>query len=51
MPDGQGAAGFAAIAKRVEAEGIDYVALAPGRYETMDKSMSAVDGVLIDTQT
>jgi 2,4-dienoyl-CoA reductase-like NADH-dependent reductase (Old Yellow Enzyme family) len=32
----------------VEAAGIDYVALAPGCYEAMDKAMPAVDGDLID---
>lgn len=48
LPDGQGAEGYAAIAKRVEAAGIDYVALAPGCYERMDKSASSEDGELAD---
>jgi 2,4-dienoyl-CoA reductase-like NADH-dependent reductase (Old Yellow Enzyme family) len=47
MPDGLGAAGFAAIAKRVEAAGIDYVALVSGCYEAMHR-MQDVDGGLID---
>lgn len=49
MPDGQGVAGFAAIAKLVEAEGLDYVALSTGCYETMDVSAPAVDGGMIDS--
>jgi dimethylglycine catabolism A len=49
LPDGQGAEGYAEIAKQVVAEGIDYVALSPGCYETMDLANSAVDGVLIDS--
>jgi 2,4-dienoyl-CoA reductase-like NADH-dependent reductase (Old Yellow Enzyme family) len=48
VPDSQGPAGFAAIAKQVETAGIDYVALSPGCYEAMDKAMPAVDGDLID---
>jgi 2,4-dienoyl-CoA reductase-like NADH-dependent reductase (Old Yellow Enzyme family) len=47
MPDGQGPTGFAAIAKRVEAAGLDYVALSPGCYEAMHR-MQDVDGGLID---
>lgn len=48
MPDGQGAEGFAAVAKQVEAVGIDYCALVPGCYESMDVNASAVDGHLIN---
>lgn len=49
MPDGQGAEGFAAIARQVEAAGLDYVALSAGCYETMDASAPAVDGGLVDS--
>lgn len=49
MPDGQGAAGFAAVAKQVEAEGLDYVALSPGCYEAMNMSMVSADGQLVDS--
>jgi 2,4-dienoyl-CoA reductase (NADPH2) len=49
MPDGQGAQGFAAVAKRVEGAGLDYVALSYGCYETMDASAPAVDGAMIDS--
>lgn len=48
MPDSQGVTGFAAIAKQVEAAGIDYVALAAGCYETMDMSAPTMDGGLVD---
>lgn len=48
VPDSPGTEGFVAIAKRVEAEGIDYVAPSPGCYETMDLAMPAFDGVLVD---
>lgn len=49
MPDGQSPAEFAAIAKLVEAAGIDYVALSTGCYETMDRSAPAEDGALVDS--
>lgn len=49
MPDGLGARGFAEIARLVEAEGLDYVALSPGSYESMNKSMASVDGLLVDS--
>lgn len=49
MPDGQGAEGFAQIAKRVEAAGLDYVALSAGCYERMDASAPAVDGELVES--
>lgn len=49
MPDGQGVAEFAAIAKLVEAEGLDYVALSTGCYETMDTSAPPTDGSMIDS--
>ena len=48
MPDGQGPAGFAAIAREVEAAGLDYVALSSGCYETMRESAPSVDGGLIE---
>jgi dimethylglycine catabolism A len=48
-PDSQGAAGFAAVAKTVEAAGLDYVALSTGSYETMDASVPMVDGELVDS--
>jgi 2,4-dienoyl-CoA reductase-like NADH-dependent reductase (Old Yellow Enzyme family) len=48
VADSQGPTGFAAIAKQVEAAGIDYVALSPGCYEAMDQTMPALDGDLVD---
>ncbi|HWI86602.1 MAG TPA: NADH:flavin oxidoreductase [Sphingomonas sp.] len=44
---GQGPEGYATIAQIVEREGIDYVALSDGAYETMDISTPAQDGGLI----
>lgn len=49
MPDGQGATGFAAVAKQVEAAGLDYVALSAGCYETMKASAPMIDGELVDS--
>lgn len=49
MPDGQGPEGFAAIARQVEAAGLDYVALSCGCYETMSASAPSVDGELVDS--
>ena len=46
---GQDAKGYAAIAAEVERAGLDYVALAPGCYESMGKSMSVEDGDLTRT--
>ena len=48
VEDGQGATGYAEIAKLVEQAGIDYVALSDGCYETMDISAPAKDGGLIE---
>ena len=48
MPDGQGAAGYAEVARNIAAHGVDYVALVPGCYESMDKNASAKDGVLVE---
>jgi dimethylglycine catabolism A len=48
-PEGQEAETFAAIAKRVEAEGIDYVALSTGCYERLDMSVPTEDGALVDS--
>jgi dimethylglycine catabolism A len=48
MPDGQGAAGFADVAGNIVAHGVDYVALVPGCYETMDRNATAKDGILVD---
>ncbi len=48
MPDGQGAGEFAAIAKLVEEAGADYVAMAPGCYETMNLSATSEDGYAVD---
>lgn len=48
MPDGQGVEGYAAVAKQVEAAGVDYVALSAGCYETMSNSAPAIDGGLVD---
>ncbi|MEZ5926874.1 MAG: NADH:flavin oxidoreductase [Parvularculaceae bacterium] len=47
IPESQGAAGFAEVAKFVEQAGIDYLALSPGCYETMDTNCAAKDGVLV----
>jgi 2,4-dienoyl-CoA reductase (NADPH2) len=49
LPDGQDAQGYIEVTKRVVAEGVDYVALSPGCYETMDLANSAKDGVLIES--
>jgi 2,4-dienoyl-CoA reductase (NADPH2) len=49
MPNGQGAAEFAAVAKAVEKAGIDYVALSTGAYETIDASVPLEDGILVDS--
>lgn len=49
MPDGQSVDEFAAIARLVGAEGLDYVALSTGCYETMDKSAPPVDGGMIES--
>lgn len=49
MPDGNGAAGFAQIAKLVEAAGIDYVALTHGCYEAMAASAPVKDGAMVDS--
>jgi 2,4-dienoyl-CoA reductase (NADPH2) len=49
MPDGQGVAGFAAVAKEVEKAGLDYVALSEGCYETMNASAPDDDGRLVDS--
>jgi len=49
MPDGQAPEEFVAIAKLVEAAGLDYVALSTGCYETMDRSAPMVDGGLIES--
>ena len=49
MPGGQGARGFAEVARHVEAAGLDYVALSYGCYETMDASAPAEDGGMIDS--
>jgi len=48
MSDGQGAGGYAEVAKNIERHGIDYVAIVPGCYESMDKNATASDGILID---
>ena len=48
LPDGQGPRGFAAVAKEVEAAGLDFVALSAGAYETMSASAPTQDGALID---
>lgn len=49
MPDGQGAQGFADVARQVEAAGLDYVALSCGCYETMSASAPSTDGDLVDS--
>lgn len=49
MPDGQGAEGFAAVAKEVEKAGIDYVALVTGCYESLHLTADADAVHLVDT--
>lgn len=49
MEPSPGPEGFAAIAKKVEEAGIDYVALSTGCYERMADSAPMVDGALIDS--
>ncbi|MCB2080637.1 MAG: NADH:flavin oxidoreductase [Novosphingobium sp.] len=44
----QGATGYAEVAKAVEAAGIDYLALTPAVYETMDINASTKDGALVN---
>lgn len=48
MPDGQGPAGYAEVARGIAAHGVDYVALVPGCYESMDLNATAKDGILVD---
>jgi 2,4-dienoyl-CoA reductase (NADPH2) len=48
LPDGQQPEEFLAIAKEVEAEGIDFVALSAGAYETMGTSAPPLDCALLD---
>lgn len=45
---GQSAEGYAAVAREVEAAGLDYVALSQGCYETMDIGLSVRDGTVIE---
>lgn len=49
MPDGEGPEGFVAIAKEIEAAGIDYVALSYGCYESLARTPDAEGANLIDT--
>jgi 2,4-dienoyl-CoA reductase-like NADH-dependent reductase (Old Yellow Enzyme family) len=49
LADGANAIEFATIAKVVEAQGIDYVALTYGAYETMDKSIPMTDGEMAES--
>jgi len=44
-----GPEGFAAIARKVEDVGVDYVALSTGCYEKMNASAPSVDGALVDS--
>jgi 2,4-dienoyl-CoA reductase (NADPH2) len=44
---GQDAAGYAAIAALVEREGVDYVALSDGTYESLDMSSSVKDAATV----
>lgn len=45
---GQSSEGYAAIAREVEAAGLDYVALSQGCYETMNVGLSVRDGTIIE---
>lgn len=45
---GQGPEGYAEIARCVEREGLDYVALSDGKYESMHRGAPAADGGLIE---
>jgi len=47
VPGGQDAHGYAAIAKLVEQEGLDYVALQDGCYESMDVGAPLEDGAVV----
>jgi dimethylglycine catabolism A len=49
MPDGQGATGFAQVARAIEKAGLDYVALSYGCYESMKASAPDSDGAMIDS--
>lgn len=46
LPDGQGPEDYAAISKLAEDAGVDYIAVATGNYETMDRP--TYDGEMID---
>lgn len=48
LEDGQGPEGFAEIAALVAQEGIGYVALSDGNYESMDNNVSSVSGAILD---
>lgn len=47
LPDGQGPAGFAEVASHFEKEGVDYIALSDGNYESMDNNLSPDSGAII----
>lgn len=47
MPDGMGVQGYIDIARQVEQCGLDYIALAPGSYETMGAGVTSVDGGMV----
>lgn len=47
MPDGMGVQGYIDVARKVEQCGLDYIALAPGCYETMSAGVTSVDGGMV----
>lgn len=47
MPDGMGVQGYIDVARQVEQCGLDYIALAPGCYETMGAGVTSIDGGMV----
>jgi len=48
MEGGQGPDGFGDVAAEVAREGIDYIAMTDGNYETMDVNVPSVSGNMIE---
>ncbi|MHC6220666.1 NADH:flavin oxidoreductase [Arthrobacter sp. MMS24-S77] len=48
LPDGQGPEGFAEVAAIVAKEGLGYIALSDGNYESMDNNLTSESGAIIE---
>lgn len=48
LPDGQGPSGFAEVAGIIEREGLGYIALADGNYESMDDNVPSRSGTMLE---